>query len=142
MRKLTKITWKPEGGWGKTIVHWDPHGFLAEHAHLLQQLLVLSGELRPLPSRDLAFLRARGTVLALFGVWSHGGSMVEKQRGSRGCMREVLEEEEGHRERDDVQRIKGGKVRTRVQLIGARQYAQPSDEKGRILNPTRVQVVE
>jgi hypothetical protein len=46
------------------------------------------------------------------------------------------------REREGVRCSEGGKVRTRVQLIGGRRYAQPSEEKGRILNPTRVQVVE
>jgi hypothetical protein len=57
-------------------------------------------------------------------------------------VREVLEEEEEQREREVVWGSEGGKVRTRVQVIGRRRYAQPSDEKGRILNLTRVQVVE
>jgi hypothetical protein len=38
-------------------------------------------------------------VLAVLGAWSHGGSTLEKQRGSRGCVREELKEEEGQRER-------------------------------------------
>jgi hypothetical protein len=47
-----------------------------------------------------------------------------------------------YREREIVGHNKGGKVRTRVQCIERRRYAQPLDEKGRILNLTRVQVVE
>jgi hypothetical protein len=67
---------------GRTLIPGHLHGLLVEHAHPLEQAIVLRGDFRPLPSGDLALLhallRARGTVLVVLGARSHGRSTVKK----------------------------------------------------------------
>lgn len=145
MRKSMNITRKPEGGWGELS---SPGIFMVFKLNrpifFIRRLSC--AEIFDLSHPEIVFFSERSSVPgARFLHCLVRGAMAEAQWRKR-------EEAEGacakcsrrkkDREREDVQRRERGKVRTRIQLIGGRRYAQPSDEKGRILNPTRVQMVE
>jgi hypothetical protein len=141
-----KVTRKPDGGWGELSSPSILRAFLLNMPIFFIKRLSCA-EIFDLSHTEILVFSTRSSVhRASFLHCLERRAMAEvrprKQRGSRGCVREVLEEEEGHREKDGVRRNEEGKMRTRVKLIGRRRYDQPSDEKGRILNPTRVKVVE
>jgi hypothetical protein len=89
----------------KALISGHLQGLLLQQAHLLQRLLVLSGDLRPLPARNLDLLRglvgAWSLVLALLRARSHGeqfsgrtGRERASARGARGMAMAEREKEQ------------------------------------------------